>query len=161
MLNFWRNEMPQYQPTEEEIRIIKKLDIFRNLITLWLKSSSDADRQKYRSRINHQVDDIREIVIQAGCLEILTLSPPPMIGGPIMKNIDPFSYIFDNVFGHSLYEEVFDMLDKTIGIIKSGKFEKRRKQMQKTRVPMVPNSGKKFFWFMAKMVVQERPSPGF
>jgi len=137
--------MPNYQPTEEEKEIIKKLDEFRNLVTQWSKSSSVADRQQLRSQINRRVDHIKEIVILAGCLETLTIGPPPAIGGFVMQNVDPFRYIFEDVWGRSLNGKVFDMLDQTIGIIESGKFENRKERIQKAKGPMGPISGSKVF----------------
>ena len=94
--------MPTYQPTEDEIEIIRELDNFRNTITQWSRSSTGEDRQKYRSMINRRIDYIREIVILAGCWETLTISPPPAIGGYVMQDVDPFSAGLGSDQGNSL-----------------------------------------------------------
>ena len=62
-----------------------------------------------------------------------------------MPNVDPFAYIFEDVWGRSLHSKVFDMLDQTIGVIESGKFKDRKERLQKARGAMGPISGKKVF----------------
>jgi len=136
--------MTEYKPTEDEERIIKELEAFRDLIVIWSKSSG-TDRQQFRSQINRRIDRVREIVILAGCMETLTIGPPPAIGGYFMQNVDPFRYIFEDVWGRSLNSKVFDMIDQTIGIIESGKFEQRKESIKKARGPMGPISGSKVF----------------
>lgn len=136
--------MTDYKPTEDEERIIKELETFRGLIVSWSKSSG-TDRQQFRSQINRRIDRVREIVILAGCMETLTIGPPPAIGGYVMQNIDPFRYIFEDVWGRSLNSKVFDMIDQTIGIIESGKFEQRKESIEKAQGPMGPISGSKVF----------------
>jgi predicted nucleotide-binding protein len=136
--------MTDYKPTEDEVRIIEDLEAFRGLIERWSKSSS-TDRQQFRSQINRRIDRVREIVILAGCMETLTIGPPPAIGGYVMQNVDPFRYIFEDVWGRSLNSKVFDMIDQTIGIIESGKFEQRKESIKKARGPMGPISGSKVF----------------
>jgi predicted nucleotide-binding protein len=60
-----------------------------------------------------------------------------------MQNVDPFNYIFESVYGRSLHSKIFDMLDKTIGVIEAGKFQERKASLQKTIGPMGPISGSK------------------
>jgi len=136
--------MTDYKPTEDEERIIKELLTFLDLIVSWSKSSG-TDRQQFRSQINRHIDRVRENVILAGCMETLTIGPPPAIGGYVMQNVDPFSYIFEDVWGRSLNSKVFDMIDQTIGIIESGKFEQRKESIEKARGLMGPISGSKVF----------------
>lgn len=62
-----------------------------------------------------------------------------------MQGADPFNYIFERVYGRSLNSKVFDMLDQTIGVIESGKFQERKARFEKTKGPMGPISGSKVF----------------
>jgi predicted nucleotide-binding protein len=136
--------MTDYKPTEDEKKIIKELETFRDLIDSWSKSSG-TNRQQFRSQINRRIDHVREIVTLAGCMETLTIGPPPAIGGFVMQNVDPFRYIFEGVWGRSLNSKVFDMIDQTIGIIESGKYEQRKESIKKAQGPMGPISGSKVF----------------
>jgi len=137
--------MPPYQVTEEEQRIIQELEEFRNAIMQWRKSSRPEEQQKLRSIINRRVGGIAEIVRLAGCRQTLTISPPPAIGGLVMPNVDPFTYIFEDVWGRSLNSKIFDMLDQTIGVIEAGKFDERKNSLKKVTGPMGPISGSKVF----------------
>jgi predicted nucleotide-binding protein len=137
--------MLPYQVTEEEQRIIQELGEFRNAIMQWSESIQPEERQKLRSIINRRVEGIAEIVRLAGCLQTFTISPPPAIGGLVMPNVDPFAYIFEDVWGRSLNSKVFDMLDQTIGVIEAGKFDERKNSLKKVEGSMGPISGSKVF----------------
>lgn len=137
--------MPQYTVTDEEAKIIRELEEFISAIKRWSNPSRADDREQLRSFINRRVEDVAEVVRLAGCRQTLTISPPPAIGGYVMPNVDPFAYIFEDVWGRSLNSKVFDMLDQTIGVIESGKFQNRKEHLQKARGSMGPISGRKVF----------------
>jgi len=137
--------MASYAPTDEEQQLIRDLEEFRDAVTQWSQSSRSEERQKRRSLINRRVDHVREIVTLAGCRHMLTIVPPPAIGGVVMPNVDPFRFIFEGVYGRSLNSNVFDMLDQTIGIIEGGKFAERKTRLEKAKGSMGPISGSKVF----------------
>jgi predicted nucleotide-binding protein len=137
--------MASYAPTDEEKQLICDLEEFRDAVAQWSKSSRPEERQKNRSLINRRVDYVREIVTLAGCRQTLTITPPPAIGGYVMPNVDPFMYIFEDIYGRSMNSKVFDMLDQTIGIIEGGKFGERKTRLEKAKGPMGPISGSKVF----------------
>lgn len=137
--------MARYQPTPEEEELIRQLNEFRSAVKQWSSSNRAEQREQLRSFINRRCENIQEIVHLAGCHQTLTISPPPMIGGLIMRNVDPFAYIFTDVYGHNLEYQVFDMIDQTIGVIESGKFEERKTRLKKTLGPLGPISGRKVF----------------
>ncbi len=62
-----------------------------------------------------------------------------------MHGVNPFNYIFEDVYGHNLAQVVIDMVDQTIGVIQSGKFTERKEQLQRTLGPKGPISGSKVF----------------
>ncbi|MBU1190270.1 MAG: nucleotide-binding protein [Gammaproteobacteria bacterium] len=62
-----------------------------------------------------------------------------------MRNVDPFNYIFEDVWGDSLNSKVFDMLDQAIGVIEAGKYQERKERLKKTKGPLGPVSGSKVF----------------
>jgi predicted nucleotide-binding protein len=137
--------MPQYTVTDEEAQIIRELEEFRSAIKHWFNPSRTDDREQLRSLINRRLEDVAEIVRLAGCRQTITISPPPAIGGYVMHNVDPFAHIFQEFWGISLNSKVFDMLDQTIGVIESGKFQNRKERLQKAKGSMGPISGKKVF----------------
>ncbi len=137
--------MVSYQPTEEEQGILSEINEFRKLVKSWSSGRQPEQRDNVRSTINRQVERIEEIVRLAGCLRTLTISPPPFIGGLIMHEVNPFNYVFEDVYGEYLHAQLFDMLDKTIGVIEAGKFNERKSRLKKTTGSMGPISGKKVF----------------
>ena len=137
--------MPAYQPIDEETSYIKKLEGFRKEIEAWSKSSQPHERDRIRSFINRNVEEVREIVRLAGCRMTMTISPPPAVGGLVMQGVDPFDYIFDSVYLTSLQGQVKDMLDQTIGVILAGKFQERKALLERARGALGPISGSKVF----------------
>ena len=94
---------------------IKRLEDFKDRLHRWEKSH-DADARTY---INQQSMWIRREVIEAGCFHTLTIGPPPAVGGMIMRNVDPFSAIFNPPYGASMLSTVVDLIDKTIGVLQA------------------------------------------
>jgi hypothetical protein len=137
--------MTVHKPTIEEERLIRDINEFRDAVSQWSGSHQEEERERLRSLINRRLEGIQEIVILAGCHQTITIAPPAMIGGLVMQNADPFDYILLNVYGSSLQSYLFDMLDRTIGIIESGKFAERKSHLEKIRGPLGPISGRKIF----------------
>lgn len=95
---------------------IQRLNEFKNQVTTWRSSRGD----KAREWINQNKAWVRREVIEAGCFHTLTISPPPAVGGLIMRNVDPFAMMFDPPYFMDLAKHVIDMIDQTIGEIKAG-----------------------------------------
>lgn len=134
-----------YQLTTEEKTLVSDLEGFRDKIVAWSKSAGGDERRRLRASINQNLHQAREIVRLAGCLNIMTIAPPPMIGGLIMRNVDPFNYIFEDVYGQSLTDVLIDMIDQAIGVIHSGKYSERQERLKKSYSPLGPVAGKKVF----------------
>jgi len=98
---------------------IEKLNEFKSKIVQWKKTHDDD----LRSEINQNKAWVRREVIEAGCFHTLTIGPPPAIGGLIMRNVDPFDRMFNPPYGANLVHTAVDMIDETIGILKSGPVE--------------------------------------
>src|SRR5690554_1027468 len=92
---------------------IHRLRRFVELIEEWEATrSSEA-----RSEINRLKRAVERDVIEAGCLKTMTISPPPAVGGLIMRNVNPFDHIFEQIYLRSLNPVVKDMIDETIGVL--------------------------------------------
>ena len=75
-----------------------------------------------RSRINRNMRKLQSVIADAGCVKVVTLAPPPMVGGFIISNGNPFNCIFDNYHGMSMIPTVIDMIDATIGVMESPEY---------------------------------------
>lgn len=71
-----------------------------------------------RRYLNENAHSVRREVLEAGCLQKFTISPPPAIGGLVMQNVDAFDMMFNDAWGMSLNPPLRDMIDKTIGALK-------------------------------------------
>jgi hypothetical protein len=47
----------------------------------------------------------------------MIITPPPIIGGVILRNADPLNYMFEDPHGRSLVPTICDMIDSTIGVL--------------------------------------------
>jgi hypothetical protein len=95
---------------------IEKLEEFKRLINSFFENYD----QKIRSEINRSKSWVRREVLEAGCFKTFTISPPPAVGGLIMKNIDPFECIFNPPYNMPISSIIFDIIDETIGVIMAG-----------------------------------------
>jgi hypothetical protein len=101
---------------------------FKDLLMQWRRTSpvSDfpyappPDRSSLRSEINQAKAVARQIVIEYGCMKLLTISPPPAVGGLIMRDLDPFNLIFSPPYRTDVVPMIVDMLDETVGLIQAG-----------------------------------------
>lgn len=100
---------------QENLDMISQLEDFKKAVHAW---NSTNDNQ-LRSYINQNLHSVKKIVDDAGCSKILDISPPPAVGGMIIQNVDPFYRIFDAPHGASMVPIVSDMIDQTIGILKT------------------------------------------
>jgi predicted nucleotide-binding protein len=138
--------MPPYQLTEQDVARVSEIEVFRNQVTAWwAEKGNETRRRQLRSSINRQVDKVRQIVQLAGCHDVFTFAAPPAAGGMILDGIDPFDRLFEHVYFHNTVQLVFDMLDKTIGVIERGEYERRASQLHKVIGPLGPVSGRKVF----------------
>ncbi|MBF0132649.1 MAG: hypothetical protein HQL75_08700 [Magnetococcales bacterium] len=97
---------------------INLLNEFKNHVEEWNKIPKDSDAgKKARSFINQNIILVQREVTKAGCLHIVTISPPPAVGGMIMQDINPFDMIFESPYGQSMTGVIVDMIERTIGVL--------------------------------------------
>lgn len=113
-------------------KYIDQLEEFKSLIRVCEYGTPTSD---IRSKINRKINSVKNILKRAGVLKLYTISPPPMIGGPIMRNIDPFTLIFDPPYGVSVIPKLVDMIDEAIGVIENNdNFSLATRQDKKTDI---------------------------
>lgn len=94
---------------------IQRLGEFKAHLASWQKNRDDQSR----SLINQGSIWVRREVIEAGCFHTMTIGPPPAVGGLVMRDIDPFAMIFNPPYGISMVPQVVDMIDQTIGVLRT------------------------------------------
>ena len=99
--------------------IIKSLQDFKSAINDWEESTNLDRNRELRTYINRNIVWVRQQVIEAGCFVTMTIGPPPIIGGLVLQNQDPFYLIFDPPYDESVIPIISDMIDRTIGVIQN------------------------------------------
>ncbi|MCX5542595.1 hypothetical protein M3A49_24365 [Paraburkholderia sp. CNPSo 3076] len=95
---------------------IKRLGTFKVRLREWERIND----QTLREEINQEKAWVHREVAQLGCLKVFTISPPPAVGGMIMRNVDLFDHLFDRIYTEPVIPMVIDMIDDAIGRLKSG-----------------------------------------
>lgn len=102
---------------------IKILSEFHKNIQRWFDGNYDVtEALELRSRINRTVRRVNEIVWEAGCLKLLTVVPPPAVGGLFIRNTNPFDSVLESYYGVSPIPLILDMIDETIGVLESPEY---------------------------------------
>jgi hypothetical protein len=118
---------------------IERLEKYKSLLSVWQETHSPT----IRSAINQDSAWVRHEVIRAGCFGAPPLTPPPVTGGLIMRNVDPFSSVmFDPPYGLDIIEPVVDMIDRTIGVLMAGPAPAKEARIQAREHEELWGSGK-------------------
>lgn len=113
---------------QQNVDLIKQLKNFKKLVIDWDYAQTPGQRGELRSLINQNLPSIKRIVTEAGCQQLLDISPPPAVGGFIMRNVDPFDIIFHPPYTMNPIPVISDMIDQTIGTLKANpEIEKKLK----------------------------------
>lgn len=103
------------------------LTAFKNDIRAYQHQWND---QAMRTRINKGMPRARQIVGETGTSKTITLSPPPAVGGLLVKNADPFSFILQDYYGMTTTDVVSDIIDEAIGVLETPGHAERLKKRQ-------------------------------
>jgi hypothetical protein len=76
-----------------------------------------TNQPSLREWLNQNRVWVRREVVEARCLKTLTISPPPAVGGLILRGVDPFDCMFEAPYLMSLVPTICDMIDSTIGVL--------------------------------------------
>ena len=93
---------------------IERVSDFRDQLIDYRVTRSSASR----TFLNENMRSVRREVIEAGCMQTLTIGPPPAVGGPVMQNADPFGLLFNAPWGLDVSSTLIDMLEQTIGALR-------------------------------------------
>ena len=104
-----------------EDKIDRLLD-FKDVVKRWDTSYEERDRDytdDLRGVINREIKWVRQQVIEAGCFKLMSVVPPAIVGGPVLRNGDLFDLMFTQPYGVSITSHVIDMIDQTIGVLRN------------------------------------------
>lgn len=94
-----------------------KIERLRQFVS-HLDEYHDTRSAESRRYLNENATAVRREILEAGCLQTLTISPPPMIGGLVMQHVDPFDMMFSAPYGMNLHPPIKDMIERAIGVLK-------------------------------------------
>jgi hypothetical protein len=121
---------------------IAKLEEFTRDLKLWRANQSSRNNgETLRKALNEKIVWVRREVLEAGCFKLLTISPPPAVGGLIMRNVDPFEAMFQRIYGIDVIAVVVDIIDQTIGVLQSrgDEPEERGKSLSDVQYEIIEN----------------------
>lgn len=133
---------------------INKLENFKTLIAKWQNSDNKGEKDQIRSEINQNMHWVRKEITEAECYKLLSIRPPPAIGGMVMHNVDPLEMMFDPPYRMNFFQVVIDMLDATIGFLKSPTHE-QEKHMENN--PQMDVKIQKGYLFIAMPIDESDP----
>lgn len=100
------------------VESLNKIQEFKGLL---VQIYNGAAQPGTRSRINQLLPLVSRIVKMTGTGKSWTVTPPPMVGGPVMHDYNPLDNLFTPPYG--MYKEVvsacIDIADSTIGVLQS------------------------------------------
>jgi len=96
-----------------KIESIIKLKEFNNLINNYFDGKYE-NQKEIKSEINMLLPIAEQLVKKSNSLKLMTMAPPPAIGGMIVKNFNPFDMIFTSFWGRSIIPEICNMVEQSI-----------------------------------------------
>jgi hypothetical protein len=120
---------------------LDRLTSFRDSIQRFFQSTDRDEKQDLRRAINLNRASVEREVLEAGQLRLITIAPPPAVGGLIMREINPFDMLFDSPYGRSVIPSVVDMIDSTIGVMNSGDYQAKANQSESATLAQEEESG--------------------
>jgi hypothetical protein len=133
---------------------IKRLEKFKEKLLEWDTTDDPRREAELRTYLNQNMTEVRRDVIEARCYGTITISPPPAVGGLIMRDQDPFTLLFNPPYRMNFVASVTDMIDQTIGVLKQGGPKVKASESQPSitadtkrgyafvAMPMDPNDGR-------------------
>ena len=125
--------------------LIDLLETYKAALQVWNAGHDTLeDGTSIRTFINRNTPAVRKIVWRAGSGRTMTVSPPPAVGGLVMRNVDPFSCVFQGPYRLNMVPVISDMIDEAVGVIMAGELPPESKE-EKPKKRRERPSGKKVF----------------
>lgn len=102
---------------------IERLSEFRKYLDRYFQCVDMREQPELRRLINLGRAAAEQEIIEAGQMKLITIGPPPAIGGLMIKNANSFNMLFDAPYGMSVIPSAIDMIDSTIGVMESSTYQ--------------------------------------
>lgn len=106
-----------------------------------------------RTFLNENVNAVKREVVEAGCFKTVTMAPPPAVGGMMVKNADPFDFMFTSIYGLDVISLLVDVLDQTIGALR----DENQNSANRDKPKLTVNPVVKGFVFIAMPMSGDHP----
>jgi len=107
--------------TDNNDSLIELLAAYNAALLMWNAGHDSLDDgTSIRTFINRNTPTVRKVVQRAGCSKLATVSPPPMVGGLVMRGVNPFDCVFEGPYGMNMVPVLHDMVDQCVGVIQAG-----------------------------------------
>lgn len=110
----------------DKAKIIERLERYRLLLSQYPLP---------RREISKERGWIQKILQETGTFKTITVGPPPMIGGLVMKDINPLDCLFEPPYGANVIPIVQTAIDEAIGVVESEDFSLEEKCNAKNTSP--------------------------
>jgi len=132
--------------SEQNAHYIQQLEDYQTALLAYHQGHDELeDGMATRTYINRNTPAVRKLVWRAGCGKKITVSPPPIVGGLIMRDIDPFGCVFDGPYGMSMTSVISDMIDETVGVIHAGELRAEPDAKSRKKKTAATKSSRKVF----------------
>ncbi len=101
---------------KQSLNLEKRIQLLQDFQEALSNYFNKGETPQLRSFINRNVEAVERVVMEAGTIKLITISPPPIIGGLIVKNTNPFDNLFENFWGLSLIPAALDSIEQAIGV---------------------------------------------
>ena len=111
-------------PQETTLEKIQILSAFKKDITRWYYAHHDlSDVARLRCRIKQNIQNVRSVVKETHCLELVSTTPPSAIGGLKIRDYDPFNSVLETpYYGISFIPEIIEMIEEAIKVLESPRY---------------------------------------
>lgn len=104
----------------EKASIIEKLEDFKNDLNHWNNvQMTDEESTALRTQINKKKPFVEQIINNVGTAKRFDWTPPPAVGGFVLKGVNPFESIFNPPYRTNVIQMITDSIDEAIGIIEN------------------------------------------
>jgi len=98
----------------EKEKCIIALKEFHALINDYFEGNY-SNKKEIKSKINILLPLAQNLVIKSNSMKMMSMAPPPAIGGVIIENFNPFDMIFTDFWGQSIIPDISDIVEQSIG----------------------------------------------
>jgi len=89
--------------SKENLLLEKRIELLTRFYDALARTFHGEPNSEDRSFLNRNLIAVRNAVREAGTRKLIHISPPPAIGGVLMRNVDPFDNLFESFMVNPLF----------------------------------------------------------